>query len=174
MRSSPNSSAGVAPQATSSTELRGNVLGALFASTRMHETADQFAGRIGCGNRHRLNRLLRRTGLPGYRTLSTFRRLLALRDAAAAHGCSLCAETLRAGLDPAWAYRAFRRVCGTPWTEARLLSYEELIAMMINNRVSLALSDSPERTIGRFSAPRLDLIGQRASHLAHTSQTSLS
>jgi hypothetical protein len=81
-----------------------------------------------------MNRILSQAGLPCYRVLAAFTRVLGLRDAAVKDGRSLCAEVIAAGFDPAWAYRTFRRVTGRTWSECRHLEHDDLVRLVIFHR----------------------------------------
>jgi hypothetical protein len=89
---------------------------------------------VGLRDRHQLNRVLHRVGLPSFRVLSTLTRILALRDAAEAHHRSLCAETLEVRYEPAWVYHAVRRLTGKNWSAVRHLSHDELVALVLEHR----------------------------------------
>ncbi|HEY4102191.1 MAG TPA: hypothetical protein VGM20_15075 [Gemmatimonadales bacterium] len=110
------------------------LLFAILSCPYAYESANGFAHRVGLRNRHHLNRVLHRVGLPPFRVLSTLTRILALRDAAEAHHRSFCAETIDVNYEPAWAYRAVRRLTGRSWSEVRHLSHDEFVALVLEHR----------------------------------------
>jgi hypothetical protein len=121
----------LAPSAPSQPITAEVVIHAILAYPHVYESADGFAIRIGLRNRHQLNRAIRHVGLPSYRMLAAFTRVLALRDQADARHRSLCAETIDAGFDPAWAYRTVKRVTGRRWSDIRTCSHDELVVMAL-------------------------------------------
>jgi hypothetical protein len=116
-------------------------MAAALDAAHANESADGFAHRLGLRNRHQLNRLLRRHRLPTYRVIAAVGRLAGLLEAAHGSNRSLCSEMMAEGIDPAWAYRAVRRLTGRPWKELRHLSTAEFINTLINARVDAVRAD---------------------------------
>ena len=110
------------------------IVRAILSSPYAYEAADGLAKRVGLRNRHQLNRILNRAGLPSYRVLASFTRVLALRDGAVVRHRSLCAEVIAMGYQPAWAYRTWRRVTGHLWSELRKLSHDDLVQLVLEHR----------------------------------------
>jgi hypothetical protein len=104
----------------------------ILASPYAYESADGFAERVGLHDRHEMNRILKRAGLPSYRRLASFARVMGILDAAVLHHRSLCAETIAEGYDPGWVYRTIRRETGRPWSDLRKLSHAEMLELVLS------------------------------------------
>ena len=105
------------------------IIRAVLMSPDAYYSADGFARSIGLHDRHRLNRCLHRAGLPTFRAISAFVRILSLRDSAQILGRSICAHAIEQGVDPAWIYRTVYRLTGEHWSTLQALSREQFIEL---------------------------------------------
>lgn len=112
------------------------LLTAALEATITNESADAVAVRLGLRNRHQLNRLLHRHGLPTYRVIAAVSRLASLLESARLAGRTLGSEMHAGGVDPAWAYRAVRRLAGQPWSALRHLSTPEFVSEVLAARMA--------------------------------------
>ncbi len=97
-------------------------------------SADGLARDLGVSNRTGLNRLFRRMGASNLRTQLGWVRVIDWVRCWEGESRSLCYQNLRAGTDPAWAYRLVRRVTGQPWSEVCRLGSEWVIGQLIARR----------------------------------------
>ena len=105
------------------------IVRAVLSAPNAYYSADGFALRVGLRNRHQLNRCLRRAGLPTFRVMAAFGRILSLRDGAQATDHSICAWAIEKHIDPAWVYRTVRRLTGITWSACQELSREQFIEL---------------------------------------------
>lgn len=104
-------------------------------------SADGFARSVGLLDRHRLNRCLRRAGLPNFRAITAFGRILSMRDSAQMLGRSICAHAIRQNIDPAWIYRTIYRLTGKRWSVLEALSREQFIELGLHVPASVWLGE---------------------------------
>lgn len=79
----------------------------------------EFASRIGIGDRFRLARELRRAGLPPWRDLVTWVRVRSWIVEWLASGTSLARQAMEAGTEPRSLYRSVERATGWSWSDVR-------------------------------------------------------
>jgi hypothetical protein len=91
----------------------------LWVAGCTHRDAAEVAARLGLANRYALARLLHNEGLPSYRRIAGWIRVLALVMAWEESHRSLSRSALDRADDPAAYSRTVRRITGLTWTEVR-------------------------------------------------------
>jgi hypothetical protein len=84
-------------------------------------SAAAFAAALDLRDRHQLERVMLREGLPRLERLAGWVRVLGWVLAAEVSDQALSQRELRSGRDPAVAYRTVKRVTGLPWGTVRQL-----------------------------------------------------
>lgn len=95
------------------------VLSLLVHTARDHQGCDHLAESLGKTSRFGLARLLRRTGLPSYRSLLGWVQVLIWVVDWEDREVSLSTQAFQAGRYPGALYRTVRRVTGLEWTEVQ-------------------------------------------------------
>lgn len=94
--------------------------------------AEPLARRLGLGNRHALGRLLQRAGLPPYRELQAWIRVLVLVLEWEERGVGLHRSAQAAGRTTSGYSRVVQRVTrGIPWREVRVRGSAWLLLQMV-------------------------------------------